>query len=80
MRVSGGQLRWGPPPSPGPADGAHTAFAGPPTGQQYRRTEDPGAGSLMVCDLPSTLASVLTAKCFASKLPERAIPEGGRGL
>lgn len=37
-------------------------------------------GSLIVRDLPSTLAWVLMAKCFASKLPERAIPEGGRGL
>lgn len=37
---------------------------------------------LIVCDLPSTLGWVLMAKCFASKLPERIIPErqtfGGR--
>jgi hypothetical protein len=33
---------------------------------------------LIVCDLPSTLGWVLTAKCFASKLPERIIPERQR--
>lgn len=68
----------GDPAIPGPGCRSSSGLCrASPAGGSYRRTEGPGAGSLMVCNLPSALASVLTAKCFASKLPERAIPEGG---
>lgn len=79
MRVSSGQLR-GPSSSSGPLTEHTQASLASPRAVVSRPMEDPGVGSLIVCDLPSTLAWVLMAKCFASKLPERAIPEGGRGL
>lgn len=54
------------------------ALACPPGQLLHRPMEDPGVESLIVCDLPSTLGWVLMAKCFASKLPERIIPERQR--
>ena len=40
----------------------------------------PGVETSTVCDPPSTLGWVLMAKCFASKLPERIIPERQRSV
>lgn len=77
--------RWGrvggvPSPSLSPADRAHPALSGLSTGQWSITQADmgPGVEGLIVCDLPSTLGWVLMAKCFASKLAERIIPERQR--
>lgn len=81
MRVSSGAAQVGTLAFLGPSRWATRRPPRPPHRAVVTRpTEDPGVGILIVRDLPSTLAWVLTAKCFASKLLGRALPEGGRGL
>ena len=77
-RASGSRV---PSPSPSSADRDGAAPAGVPARTVVTQAARPRTQVwrlLIVCDLPSPLGWVFMAKCFASILPERIIPERQR--